>query len=192
MPWHKWKSKGTSRWSIPWRCQSAPAAQKAQTPVPVTDSSLDFSSSVAATLSYKRLEHIRMLLLTLVRRMRRDGPCVHREGNLDTPTPDINCRKSWGVHIVLPLTSLAVTVRGSSVVGRDVIWLPYFQSWSQRQMSMVGGGSCRLEVRNNKRATARGSWFYFFFSFGVVHTREVVLPSRLFSLSRIVTSHSDV
>ena len=35
MPWQKWKSKGTSRWSIPWRCQSAPAAQKAQTPVPV-------------------------------------------------------------------------------------------------------------------------------------------------------------
>ena len=32
MPWHKWKSKGTSRWSIPRRCQSAPAAQKALTP----------------------------------------------------------------------------------------------------------------------------------------------------------------
>ena len=33
------------------------------------------------------------------------------------------------------------------------------------QMYTVGG-NCKLEVRNNKWATARVSWYYFFFSFG--------------------------
>ena len=73
----------------------------------------------------------------------RDGPCVPRECTLDTPTPDINCRRSWGVHLnsssscssgcpscSFPLTSMAVTVRSLSVVGWDVIRLPYFQSCS--------------------------------------------------------------
>ena len=38
-----------------------------------------------------------------------------------------------------------------------------------------------MEVRNNKQATARGSWFYFFFSFWWYMQEVVVIPSRFHS-----------
>ena len=67
----------------------------------------------------------------------------------------------------------------SSCLFKNELGNPYFSLYC---MSVVGGGSCRLEVRNNKRATARGSLFYFFVSFGWYMREVVVLPSRLLLL----------
>ena len=51
-----------------------------------------------------------------------------------------------------PVSSMAVTVRHSSVVGPNVIWLPYFQSCLS-----APDVSSRLEVGNNNQAIARYS-----------------------------------
>ena len=48
-------------------------------------------------------------------------------------------------------------------------------------------GSSRLEASNNKWATARGSWFYFFFSFDGTYERPLEMPLA-FSCALSVTS----
>ena len=154
MPWHKWKWKGTSRWSVPWRCQSASAAQKAQTPVLVN---LPWTSPAFCDLELQASEAYPYAVAHFSKTQRwSSSPSGVHFGH--TNTWQIAEKVEMFIRVVLPLTCLAVTV-------------------------MVGGGSCRLEVRNNKRATARGSWFYFFVSFGWYMREVVVLPSRLLSLS---------
>ena len=83
-------SSGTSRWSVPWRCQSAPAAQKAQTPVPVN---LPGTSPVCCDLELQA-SGVYLYAVAPPHSVRpRDGPCVPRECTLGTPTPETQDRQ---------------------------------------------------------------------------------------------------
>ena len=88
---HTWiQSKGTSRWSILWRCQSAPAAKKAQTPVPVN---LPGTSPVCCNLELQASEVYPYAVAPFHSVRPRDGPCVPRECTLGTPTPETQDRQ---------------------------------------------------------------------------------------------------
>ena len=66
----------------------------------------------------------------------------------------------------------AHTVKSPSVISSIIL----FPNTCKR-----ADGSSRLEVSNNKQATARGSWFYFFSSFWWYMREAVVIPSRFLS-----------
>ena len=92
-----------------------------------------------------------------------------------------------------PVSSMAVTVKGSFVVGRDVIRIPYFQSCSSAPD--VNGQWWKLQVGSKEQQTSHSQRFQILFLlfFWMVHTTGVVvLPSRLLSLLLIMTSHSDI
>ena len=199
---HTWiQSKGTSRWSIPWRCQSAPAAQKAQTPVPVN---LPGTSPVCCNLELQASEAYPYAVAPFHSVRPRDGPCVPQECTLDTPTPDINCRRSSGVHLnsssscssgcpscSFPLTSMAVTVRGLSVVGRDVIRLPYFQSCSSAP-DVNGWGKLQVGCKEQQMSHSQRFLILFLLFLWCYMQEAIVIASRFLLCSHpvLVTSKS--
>ena len=83
-------SSGTSQWSIPWRCQSALAAQKVQTPMPVN---LPGISPVCCDLELQVSEAYLYAVAPPHSVRPRDGPCVPRECTLGTPTPETQDRQ---------------------------------------------------------------------------------------------------
>ena len=113
---------------IPWRCQPAPAAQKAQTPVLVN---LPWTSPACCNLE---LQASGAYPCAVAHFSKTQGWSLCPLGGHTNTWHKLQKKVELFIWVVLPLTSLAVTITGSSVVGRDVIWLPYFQSCSQCQM----------------------------------------------------------
>ena len=70
-----------------------------------------------------------------------------------------------------PVSSMAVTVKGSFVVGRDVIRLPYFQSCSSAPD--VNGRWWKLQVGSKEQQTSHSQRFLILFLrfFWMVHAR---------------------